>query len=158
MKDFLNETTMDRVMTAFVCAMLLMSFSFLASAAEHLVDERNLLMLVRLNLFMTIPALGLFLLVLLIFITWNLKNKRAVFQADSYVVHSFRRSGLIAFVVTFFALNSIQHGLDSWFGIEMPMRFYIDLVKALGVAVFSLTFIYQVHGGKDEAVDLDSAL
>ena len=158
MKDFLNETTMDRAMIAFVCGLLLMSLSFFASAAEHLVDESNLLVLVRLNLFMTIPALGLFLLVLPIFMIWNLKNDRAVFQSDGYVGHSLRQSGLIAFFVTFFALNFKHQMLDFWFGIDLPLSFYIDLVKALGVAVFSLTFIYQVRGGKDEAADLNTAL
>lgn len=144
------ETMMHRT----AIGVFLVTVSYTLSAAAYLVDGPVAALLDRLEIVLGIAAI---VAVLPIFVKYSrLKARRhdACPEADSYMAEMFKRAGTKAFSLTFVFLVVLDVVTKRDL-VDYPTAFFINVILAFSLGVFSITFFRFIHSGDDDERDED---
>jgi len=131
----------------------LVTMAYVLSAVVYLVDAQVARYMEYLQLVLGIAAIAVVLPVFVKYSRIKARRQAGCPESDSFMAEMFQRAGIKAFSFTFVFLVVLDVVTKREF-VEFPTPFYINLILAFSLGVFSITYFRLVHSsGADEHDD-----
>ena len=139
------ETMMHRT----AIGVFLVTMAYVLSAAVYLVDEQVERYLDHLQLVLGIAAIVVILPIFVKYSRLKARRQDGCPESDSFMAEMFKRAGTKAFSLTFIFLVVLDVVTKREL-VDYPTPFYINLILAFSLGVFSITYFRLVHSGGDD--------
>ena len=143
---------LDRFMRRTAIGVFLVSLAFASSALSFVVGKPLAFSLDKLEL-----GLGL-LAVIIVFppfvkmIRRKFRDRSAVHDSDGFVADAYKRAAEKGFSLTFVFLLFMVFVSGRYFP-DLPAVFFINVILAFSLGIFSITFFRRLHSNGDDASD-----
>jgi hypothetical protein len=151
-KQVLPAQIIDSFMQRTAMGVFLMALAYTVSAAMFVASPRVAELLDKLQLGLGIVVLLVVFPAFLRIVKLRRRSGSDCEETDSYIVAMFRKASTTAFSLTFVFLVVMQVVTEKLQS-DLPASFYVNLILAFTLGVFSIIFFILVRSDSDETDD-----
>lgn len=139
----------DKVLSRTALSVGIVTLAYIISASEYFLSGILLSIVSYIQLGLSLSVFVILLPSFFIFAKLRAKNKQACSVAEGYISNTFNRAASTSFRWTFIFLLCVELTVKKT-TLDLPFPFYIDLVIAFTLGIFSLTFYLLVRQDNDD--------
>ena len=131
---------------------LLMTCAYAVSSAMYLVSEELVATLDVVELLLALSAVVVVLPVFIQYVRLRYRQQCSHAESDGYMAEVLKKACMKAFSLTFVFLILLEPTTEKYLT-ELPTDFFINVILAFSLGVFSLTFLALIQSDGDELED-----